>query len=177
MISYPCTLVCYCRFDTVFIFSVNLYWYQNVFKSIPTNIVSLFGKTILMPNNWPSHSVLRWMSVVRNLEIRNMVLLCWHVFVLDFFASLMCVWLEKTTVLFICIHKRVKSIVFATSIKFCDESGLAILNTNTVHLNRMFDIKNYSLNKGGYLCGVIHRSDLRICYRMWLISFESHAKF
>ena len=75
MISYPRTLVCYCRFDTVFIFSVNLYWYQNVFKSIPTNIVSLFGKTILMPNNWPSRSVLWWMSVVRNLEIRNMVVL------------------------------------------------------------------------------------------------------
>ena len=44
-----------------------------------------------------------------------------------FFISLMCVWLEKTTVLFICIQKRVKSIVFAVFIKFCDESGLAIL--------------------------------------------------
>ena len=30
----------------------------------------------------------------------------------------------KTTVLVICIHKRVKSIVFTLSIKFCDESGL-----------------------------------------------------
>ena len=34
---------------------------------------------------------------------------------------------KKTTVLFICIHKRSKSIVFAEFIKFCDESGLAIL--------------------------------------------------
>ena len=33
-------------------------------------------------------------------------------FVLDFFISLMCVLLEKTTVLFMCMHKRVKSIVF-----------------------------------------------------------------
>ena len=35
---------------------------------------------------------------------------------------------KKTTVLFICIHKRVKLIVFAVSIKFCDESGLAIFS-------------------------------------------------
>ena len=33
----------------------------------------------------------------------------------------------KTTVLFICIHIRVKSIVFADSIKFCDQSSLVIL--------------------------------------------------
>ena len=33
-------------------------------------------------------------------------------FVLDFFISLMCVWLGKTTVLVICVHKQVKSIVF-----------------------------------------------------------------
>ena len=32
LISYPRTLVCYCRFDTVFIFIVNSYKYQNVFK-------------------------------------------------------------------------------------------------------------------------------------------------
>ena len=49
------------------------------------------------------------------------------VFVLDFFISLMRVWLEKTTVLFICIHKWVKSIIFTVSIKFCDELGLVIL--------------------------------------------------
>ena len=35
---------------------------------------------------------------------------------------------KKTTVLFFCIHKLVKSIVFAVSIKLCDESGLAILS-------------------------------------------------
>ena len=40
----------------------------------------------------------------------------------------MCVWLEKNTVLFICIHERVISIVFAVSVKFFYESGLAILN-------------------------------------------------
>ena len=39
----------------------------------------------------------------------------------------MCEWLEKTTVLFICIHKQVESVVFAVSIKFCDELGLASL--------------------------------------------------
>ena len=35
--------------------------------------------------------------------------------------------IKKTTVLFICKHKQVKSIVFAVSIKFCDKLGLAIL--------------------------------------------------
>ena len=40
----------------------------------------------------------------------------------------MYVCLEKTTVLFNCIHKQVQQIVFTVSIKFCDESGLAILN-------------------------------------------------
>ena len=41
----------------------------------------------------------------------------------------MCVWLKKNpTVLVYCIHKRVKSIVFAVSIKFCDEPGQAILS-------------------------------------------------
>ena len=49
-------------------------------------------------------------------------------FVLDFFISLMCVWLEKLLVLVICIHKRVKSIVFTMSIKFCHKSGWTILN-------------------------------------------------
>ena len=37
---------------------------------------------------------------------------------------------KKTTVLFISIHKRVKSIVFAVFIKFYDESGLAILRVS-----------------------------------------------
>ena len=35
--------------------------------------------------------------------------------------------------LFICIHKWAKSIVFAVSIKFCDESGLAILNIDYIN--------------------------------------------
>ena len=35
--------------------------------------------------------------------------------------------IEKSSILVICIHKRVKSIAFAVSIKLCDESGLAIL--------------------------------------------------
>ena len=65
-------------------------------------------------------------------------------FVLDFFISLMC---GKTTVLIICIHKRVKSIVFAVSIKFCDESGLAIKN----FFNVFSVLRNYlSFEKG---CG------------------------
>ena len=40
----------------------------------------------------------------------------------------MCVNWKKTTVLVICIHKRVLSIVIAVSIKFGDESDLAILS-------------------------------------------------
>ena len=56
---------------------------------------------------------------------------------------------KKTTVLIICIHKRVKSIVFAMSIKFCDESGLAILIIwiekgkieNKVFINYLLQIK------------------------------------
>ena len=57
-------------------------------------------------------------------------------FVLDFFISLIFLiksWMdwcmiEKNTVLVICIHKQVKSIVFAMSIKFCDEWDLVILS-------------------------------------------------
>ena len=124
-------LVCYCRFDS-FIFIVNLYKYQKDSKSIPANIVGWLEKTILMPNYWASRSVLQWMSVVRNSEIQNGVtqyfqLTVYMFFVLDFFISFMCVWLEKTTVLFICILEQIKSIVFAVFIKFWDESGLAIL--------------------------------------------------
>ena len=77
---YSRTLVCYCRFGTVFIHIVTLYRFKNVFKSIPghiksipAHIVSWLGKTILMRKHWPSG--LRWISVVRNWEIRNMVLL------------------------------------------------------------------------------------------------------
>ena len=86
-----------------------------------------------------SVSVLRWLSVVRNRGIRNMVFfqyfrLTVHMFFdLDFFISLMCVWLKKTTVLVICIHKRVKSIVFAVSINFCYKSGQAILKRYTYY--------------------------------------------
>ena len=51
----------------------------------------------------------------------------------------------KTTALFICIHKRVKSIIL--SIKFCDESGLAILKVKKTQPNtRSFvdcDLKYY----------------------------------
>ena len=92
---YPRTLVCYSRFH---IFIVNLYKYQNVFKSIPANIVNGLWKTILMPNYYPSRSVLRWLSVVRNRGVNQYLVLsvyCWHVFfVLVFFISLMCL-IEK----------------------------------------------------------------------------------
>ena len=65
--------------------------------------------------------------------------------VLEFFISVVCVWLEKTTVLFICIHKRVKSIVFAMSIKFYDESDLAILKYEKIYVGSMYLIwKFYS---------------------------------
>ena len=123
MISYPCTLLSYRGFYTDFIFIVILYRYQNVFKSVPATIVSLFWKTILMPYHWPSCSVLRIMSIVRNREIRNVVLLG----TFDLLLTCFCFGIlykygmfddrKKTTVLFICIHKRVKSIVFAVSIK------------------------------------------------------------
>ena len=51
-------------------------------------------------------------------------------FVLDFFIKFWCVydWKNYCTVLVICVHKQVKSIVFGVAIKFCDESGLAILS-------------------------------------------------
>ena len=49
----------------------------------------------------------------------------------------------KTIVLVICKHKQVKSIVFAVSMKFCDESGLAIF------FHRFF--KTQSLKKCSFL--------------------------
>ena len=67
-------------------------------------------KTILMPNYRPSRWVLRWIYNVRSPKPWNTK----HgitqyfrftvdmFFVLNFFNSLMCVWLKKTTVLFIC---------------------------------------------------------------------------
>ena len=47
-----------------------LFWFLN------ENINNLFSveKTTLMPNYWPTRSGLRWMSVVRNREIQNMML-------------------------------------------------------------------------------------------------------
>ena len=86
-----------------------------------------------MSNYWPSRSVSRWMSYVRTREIRNMVLLSTFTLLLTcflFWVSLLfdvCM-IGKSTVLVICLHKRVKLIVFTVSIKFGDESGLAILN-------------------------------------------------
>ena len=60
------------------------------------------------------------MFVVRNRDIRNIVL--HSTFCLHFVCMI-----GKINVLVICIHKRVKSILFVVSIKFCDELGLAIL--------------------------------------------------
>ena len=67
-----------------------------------------------------------------NLVYFNGLLLTY--FVVDFFISLMCLWLEKTAVLLICIHKLVKSIIFTVSIKFCDESGLGILSNKALYM-------------------------------------------
>ena len=94
-------MVCYTSLWHGFHFIVTLYNIK-MFKSIPASIVSWLGKSILMHNYWLSRSVLRWMALVRNREIRNMVLLStfallltWVFFVLNIFISLMCVWLEK----------------------------------------------------------------------------------
>ena len=64
------------------------------------------------------------------------LLLTWFFFYISFYKFDVCMIEKKTTVLFICIHKRVKSIVFAVSIKFCDESGLAIL----IYIGLMFQL-------------------------------------
>ena len=79
------TLVCYCCFDTVFIFIVNLYKYQYVFS-----------------NYWLSRSVLRRMSLVQNREIRNMVLLRTFGLLLKwiFFFKFDVFMIGKTTILF-----------------------------------------------------------------------------
>ena len=84
-----------------------------------------------MSNYWTSRSVLGWISVVRNREIRNKVIsvYCRHVFLL--WISFDVCMNGKTTVFVICIHKQVKSIVFSVSIKCWDESGLA--NLRSVH--------------------------------------------
>ena len=47
----------------------------------------------------------------------------WNFFVLDFDVCM----IGKTTLMVICIHKRVEAIVLGLSIKFCDEPGQAIL--------------------------------------------------
>ena len=52
---------------TRFSFSTLIY----KFNSLPANIVNWLGKTILMPNYWPSRSGLRWMSIVRKLYKRK----------------------------------------------------------------------------------------------------------
>ena len=60
------------------------------------------------------------------------LLLTWFFFFGFLYKFDMCM-IEKSTILVICIHKRVKSIVFAVSIKlFCDESGLAIKKKSLV---------------------------------------------
>ena len=105
VISYPRTLVWYCRFDTVFIFIVNLYKYQNVFQSIPTNIVGWLENTI-------SYRIIDRVAlfyvecfVVRNRQIRNMVLLRTFCLLLtcclDFLISSMCVWLKNYCIVYL----------------------------------------------------------------------------
>ena len=58
--------------------------------------------------------------------------------------------IEKSSILVICIHKRVKSIAFAVSIKLCDESGLAILKIifKYIELFQMYIYKLYNANWG-----------------------------
>lgn len=84
-------------------------------------------KPSLMPKYWPSHSFLR--GLFNTYPISISILMKFRCFFLhDFYVCMM----VKTTVLFIYIHIRVKSIVLALSIKFCVQSGLAIKRTNTI---------------------------------------------
>ena len=97
VISYIRTVVCYSYFDTYFISVANLYKNQFVFKCTPSNNECWLRKIILMTIYWPSHSVRRWMYIVRNSEIQNMV--CFRctvdmVYNLDFFIRLIVIWLE-----------------------------------------------------------------------------------
>ena len=148
MIFYPCILVCYCRFNTVFIFIVNLYRYQNVLKRIPANIVSLFWKIILMPNLWPSRSVLRWISVVRNHGVLSTFGLPWHV--LYKFGVCMS---GKNTVLFnlysetsqidcFCsVHKTLRWIGLILNLQmFKDQLFIIILRNDTIRIMIFFSL-------------------------------------
>ena len=90
-----------------------------------------------MPNYWPNCSSVRCMSwgSPKPWDMKHGVTHYFRftvdmLFVLDFLTRLVRIWLKK----FICIHKRVNSIVFAVSIKLCDESGLPILIVPSQHL-------------------------------------------
>ena len=93
-------------------------------------------------------------------------------FVLDFFKNLMCVWLGKTTVLFICIQKRVKSIVFALFMKFCDESGLAILNyiLNTLLKSSSLALTYLTQEKKIYVSSIIQLWRSFVCKILRVLS-------
>ena len=83
------------------------------------------------------------LELVRNIEIGNYVtqkqvvlsVYCWHVLFFDIFFhnADVCIF-SKTTALFNYIFIQDKSIVFTVSMKFCNQSDLAILNICTLEI-------------------------------------------
>ena len=107
-----------------------------MFKRIPGNIVSWLGKTSLMPNYWPSRSVLRWKSVFRNHEIRNMVLLCIFGLLLTCFLFSISLlvwrvydWKKNYCIKFVYANESNQLFPPCPLNSICDESGLTIEKT------------------------------------------------
>ena len=85
----------------------------------------------------------------------------------------------KTTVLVICIHKWVKSIVFAVSIKFCDESGQAMFSINIIFilLYSRSRIENVNLLDTRPLCVQSCIFHPYVCYILSILSLPGGCKW
>ena len=139
VIPYLRALVCYCSLDPDLSDIANFYKYQKVFQCKSLHIESLLRKTIMMTFYLPSYC-----STINVHSPEPLVLLhrsgvlsvyCWLGICFEFLFMFDVCIMENTTLLVNCIRKRVKCIFFAVSIKFCDESGLAIsklYKTNTL---------------------------------------------
>ena len=139
VISYLRALVCYCSFDPDLSVIANFYKYQNVFQCKSPNIESLLWKTIMMAFYLPSHC-----STINVHSPEPLVLLhrsgvlsfyCWHGFSFEF-LYMFDVWMMKNLLYWSIVYvKELIQFFFTVSIKFCDESGLAIsklCKTNTL---------------------------------------------